>query len=192
MTHRKGSVWQAGPRSSTWCIVGRPYITTCCGRTGVHSVFLACQSLATASPACRKGLCGSWVKWCLCSMWTWRWAQSVSSTGRPSGSLVGTTATSLRLRLCATRSSSAARHAGSTSSAAQPWSPFHLLASAISHNAPGLSHLNHSTSTAPIWRSFKGEQSWESRWTDTRTHNWREKVFLSLCSWFGNVCVLSI
>lgn len=66
MTHRKESVWQPGPRSSTWCIVGRPCITTCCGRIGVCSVFLACRWLETASPACGTGLYGSWVEWCRC------------------------------------------------------------------------------------------------------------------------------
>lgn len=184
MTPRKGSVWQAGPHSSTWCIVGRPCTTTCCGRTGMHSVFLACQSLETASPACGKGLYGSSVKWCLCCLWSWKWAASFTSTGRPSGSLVGTTATSLRPCLCATRSNSAAHHDGSTSSVTQPWSPFRLMASAVSHNAPGWSHLNHSISTAPIWRSFKEKQSWERRWTDICQHNWSGKVLSSLHCWF--------
>lgn len=178
MTHRRGSIWRAGPHSSTWCIVGRLCITTCCGRIGVRSVFLACQSLETVSPACGKGLYGSCVKWCLCCFWSWRWAVSVSSTGRRSGSLVGTTATSLRPCLCVTRSSCAARHDGLTSSVTQPWSPFHLTALVVSHNAPGWSHLNHSTSTARIWRSFKEVQSWGKRWTEIQLQ-WKGFVILA-------------
>lgn len=187
ITHRKGSVWQAGPHCFTWCIVGRPCTTTCCGRTGVRSVFLACQSLETASPACGKGLYDSWVKWRFRCFWIGSLAASVSSTGRPSGSLAGTTATSLRPCPCAMRSSCAARHDGLTFSVTQPWSPFLLMALAVSHNAPGWNHLNHSTSTALIWRSFRGEQSRERRLTDIRKHNWSEKDLLH--SWNANVSV---
>lgn len=188
MTHRKESVWQPGPRSSTWCIVGRPCITTCCGRIGVRSVFLACRLLETASPACGTGLYGSWVEWCRCCLWSSRWAVTVTSTGRLSGSSAGTTATSLRPWLCVTRLSLAARPDGLMSSVTPPWSPFHLMALAVSHNAPGQNHLNHSTGTAPIWRSFKGEQSWERRWIDTCKHYLSEKVLSYLHSWYGNVC----
>lgn len=124
---------------------------------------------------------------------SWRFV-SVVSTGRLRGSSDGTTATSLRPCLCVRRESSAVRPDGSMSLVTLQSSPFLITDSIVCHSAPGQSHLNHSTSTALIWRLFRGKHRAEKGdglkyMNNTSTKNFFILIFIvaiEMCIKYGN------